>query len=440
MATLLLSLPVATYKPLSFIDALFTATSASCVTGLIVHDTANTFTFIGQVFLLIIIQLGGLGVITFTYLFGYFLQGGTTLQSQIHMQQLLSADNVSTLVKTLKQIIFITLSVEAIGAILIFFTTADSLSHFTLGQRWWFAVFHAVSAFCNAGFSIIEDGLYHPLLRHNAPFQIIIALLIIIGGIGFYAIFSFIHWLYVRGFLRLRAWVMAERFFHQPNIIRLNARLAVATTAILLTSSWLLFLLIEFWDVKNGKITFQGLITAFFAAVTPRTAGFNTVDLTQLSTPAVLLTLFLMWIGASPGSTGGGIKTTTLAVAFLNIFSIARKKPRIEWNYREIPAETVRKAFAIITMSLLLIGISSLALTLSNPHLTTQQILFEVVSATSTVGLTLNTTSQLTNTGKIIIILCMFIGRVGLLTFTAAFLKPVATLRYRYPKENILVG
>lgn len=439
IGTLLLLLPGATVHPISFIDALFTATSATCVTGLVVLDTAKTFTFLGQLVILVLIQIGGLGVVTFTYLFGYFLQGSLSIQSSLQVKEMLSTDNIGSTLQVVLRIVLVTFLIELLGALAIFFLIENRLD-MSLWERWWFAIFHSVSAFCNAGFSTVSDGFLDPSLRTFYSLQLVILLEVLIGGMGFYALFSFLN--YVRYHVVRLALVVFRRKsqIHVPNLINLTARLSFIMTISLVAGGFLAFFLIEVWDKEAIPNLIDSVMRSLFAAITPRTAGFNTVDYATLSAPAIGLTLFLMWIGASPASTGGGIKTTTLAVALLNTFSVLRNEERIDYRYRQVDPQTVRRAFSVIVSSLLFIGVSIFFLSLTESGFTFEQLAFEVVSATSTVGLTMGVTPNLSFQGKVIIIICMFVGRISLLNLLSALIRPSHPKHFYYPKEKVLVG
>ncbi len=438
--TVMLSLPEARTLPMSFLDILFTSTSASCVTGLIVVDTATAFTTMGKVFLLILIQLGGLGVITFTFALGYLIQGGVTLQSSFMMQKMMSSDSVNKIAKLLFQIIFATLLIEGIGTLLIYWSIRESFPEFSEGEKWFFSLFHSVSAFCNAGFSLLSDGLYDLRVRDNYTFQWIIISLFFIGGIGFYVIFGLAEFFNKRIVSYYRHQALNMRMIYDPHIISLNAKISVYTSLALLFLGTGLFLFVEF-GTYDSLPTLQGKFTAsLFAAATPRTAGFNTVDMTQLSLPAILLTLFLMWIGASSGSTGGGIKTSTFAILLMTIKSVVLNKKHINWKYIEIHPETIRRASAVAMLSLLWITLATFTLAIINPQLSFTENIFEVVSAISTVGLTIGGTPKLSEGGKILIIITMFVGRVGILTILTAFIKEENFSRIYFPKEKLLVG
>lgn len=438
LGTSLLLLPKATNNgSLSFIDSIFTATSAVCITGLSIYDFSTKFTQFGQTIILILFQLGGLGIMTFTGFFGYFFTGGFSYKNQLMYTELLGENKIASVINTLYKIIFITLFFEAIGAVFIYFSI-DASTFQSNTERIYFSVFHAISAFCNAGFSTVEQGINNPGLRFNYNLQFILALLIILGGLGFgivLNVYSFIkRW--IKNFYRLL--IYKERFIYKAWVISFNSRIILSTTFFLILFASAVIFILEY---NNTLAEHQSLIgktvNAFFLGVSPRTAGFSSVNVANLSMPIIFLYLFLMWIGASPGSTGGGIKTTTFAVAFLNIFSIAKGKENIEVFKRQITNHTVTRALTIITLSFIVIGISLFILSISDGDKGFKSLVFEVFSAFSTAGLSLGITPSLSNTGKIVLIFTMFIGRVGALTLLLAFIKNARLKAYKYPSENI---
>ncbi|QHL89347.1 ATPase [Nibribacter ruber] len=437
LGTGLLLLPQATYQSISFIDALFIATSAVCVTGLVSVDPATVFTPTGQAIVLLLIQVGGLGIMTFASFFGIFFQG-SSIKSALFMKDWLSEDNLGQITRTLFKIIAFTLVVEAIGAFLVFLCLQD-LPATAIPEKVSFSIFHAISAFCNAGFSTLSLGLYDPIIRQNYSLQLVIALLIIFGGLGFPIVFNTFR--YLRYHLnRIYSRVLfKKKLDHKARLLNINTLLVLITTAVLLVVGTVLYFLLEKENTLAEHSLYGKVVGAFFGAVTPRTAGFNTVNLAALSAPTILLYLLLMWIGASPASVGGGIKTSTFAIAILNIISLAKGKDRVEVFRRELPQESIHKAFAVILLSLLVIGLAVFLVTLFDPQLELTAVAFESFSAFATVGLTVGITSLLSVPSKVVIICAMFLGRVGTLTLLVGLLQKVKTLRYRYPKETIII-
>ncbi len=436
----LLLLPRATINGISFTDALFTSVSAVCVTGLNTLDTATEFTRLGKFFILLLIQLGGLGILSFTSFFGYLYKGGFSIENQLFLKDFVTADRVSDTFRSLLHIIVITLLVEILGVAFIYLTV-DAEAFSTWGQRLRFSIFHAVSAFCNAGFSSVPNGLFNPFLRKDYDFQLVICVLVIIGGIGFPIITDFYYYIkhYIMQFMMLV--VNRKPVGHLPRTVSINTTIVLTTTSILLVSGVFIFFITEYYGVLYSHETWYGkLVTAFFASVTPRTAGFNTFDMSIMQPATILIYLLFMWIGASPGSTGGGIKTSTFAVAMLNVLSLARGNDRVEFRRRQIPSESVRRAFSILILSLLVIGPAILIITVLEPEKQLINIAFECFSAFSTVGLTLGITPQLSDSAKIVLVVIMFIGRVGTFTLLVAFVRQTKAINYRYPNETIFIN
>ncbi len=436
IGTLLLLMPNATYEGIRVIDALFTSASAVCVTGLTVVDTGTSFTHLGQWIVLFLIQAGGIGIMTFASYFSYFFRGALSYESQLMLKEITNTEKIAEVFSVLAKIIIITFLIEGIGALSIFYAL-DSVHFSSVYAKLYFSVFHAISAFCNAGFSTLEQGLFS--MPFSYGFHLIIAFLIIVGGIGFPIVLNLLK------LVRLKFLIVFLRIFRRgrlvyPRVINLNTRIVLITTLILLLFGTISFLVLEYNNTLSGHSIAGKVITAFFGSVTARTAGFNTVDTAELTIPTTLLLIFLMWVGASPGSTGGGIKTSTLAIAAMNVISIVRGKTRLEIFNREIPLISVQRSFAIIFLSLLVIFISVLLLIITERNLQLTDIVFEVVSAFSTVGLSRGITAELNDISKVIVIATMFLGRVGMLTLLISVYKKIASENYRYPQENVLIN
>lgn len=434
VGALLLMLPNATYNGISFVDALFTSVSAVCVTGLIVLDTAKAFTPFGQTVILVIIQLGGIGMLTFTSFFAYFFKSGSSFSEGIYMKDFVGVDNLGNVLKTAMRVVLFTFGLECIGATIILYNVSGIEG---LENKVFFSIFHSISAFCNAGFSTLSDGLKDEHIRYAYSFQWMIMVLIVFGGLG-YGIVQNIYSYVKKAIINL----------FKPNektptvrVITLNSKIVLVTTAILLIVGTVFIGILEYNSVLTDHDTLWGkFTTASFTSVTTRTAGFNTIDFNSLTVPGILFVILLMWIGASPGSTGGGIKTSTFALATLNIISIIRGKDNIEIGTRRVANDSVRRAFAIISISLIVIGISILLLHFYEKKFSLLEIAFEVFSAYSTVGLSLGITGNLSTPGKIVIIAVMFFGRIGLINLMIGMMRKVQTDFREYPKEKILIN
>ncbi len=432
--TFLLMLPRATLSGIRFIDALFTATSAVCVTGLAVVDTGKFFSPLGQTIIIILIQAGGLGIMTFTSYFGYFFKGGASYQNRLMIRDMTNTDRISDVFNTLKKILLITFLIEFAGAVMIFLTVDRSLIPETV-ERIFFSLFHSVSAFCNAGFSTLTNSLYETGYRYNYPLHLIISILIIFGGLGFPIVFNALSYLR-HHILKL----IIPGYSFSPWILGINTRIVLVTTVALLIGGTGLIYLTEYNNTLAEHNAFGKIVTAFFSATTPRTAGFNTIDTTALNVSTIMIVFLLMWIGASPGSTGGGIKTTTFAISVFNFLSLAKGKDRVEVFKREISPITIRRAYSAITLSLIVICTAVALLSVFEKDKDLFKLAFETVSAFGTVGLSLGITGSLSVPGKIIIVLTMFIGRVSMLTLLVAFMRRVVNLKYKLPAEDVLIN
>lgn len=435
-----LMLPISTVTgDFKFIDALFTSTSAVCVTGLGVVDTGTYFTRFGQNVLLALISLGGLGVMTFTSFFGLFFKGESSFKNQLFYKDVMGEDTMKNVFSTIIKIVTFTIGVELVGTLLLYMCL-DSKDFSDVGEHIYFAVFHSISAFNNAGFQLKADGLYDITLRDNHAFHTIVALLIIFGGLGFFISFNIVDYTRQRLMARFRQFILGEPYKHVPWVLNFNSRIVLRTTAILLIVGTVLLYITEYNTSLKEHGGVGKWLVAFFLSVTPRTAGFNNIDMSTLTREGMMITLLLMWIGASPGSTGGGIKTSTFAVATLGIFHLAKGRNHIEFAKREVANESLLRAFAVICLSLITLGLATLAVGYFNPELTLDKIVFEVFSAFGTVGLSLGITAKLTTASKAIVSLTMFVGRVGTYTLLLGFLKKAVDAKhYRYPVENVII-
>ena len=438
VGALLLMMPNATTQPLSFIDALFTATSAVCVTGLIVVDTATYFTTFGQVIIMGLIQIGGLGILTFVTYFSYFFKGGVSYETQASISEMSYMRGMGDVVSTLKSILYVTFAVEAVAAALIYISIYD-IPDMDWSEQLFFSVFHAISAFCNAGFSTFSAGMYDDALRFNYPLQLIIATTFIFGGMGFVIVVNVLR--YLRDRAERLIYRHDQRYIYRPWLLNINSRITLITTGALLLVGLIGVMIFEYNNVLADHRSFFGkLVTGLFTAATPRTAGFNTIDMGELAFPTIMLTIFLMWIGASPNSTGGGIKTSTFAIALLNTLSLARGQTNVEVFKRQIADISIRRAFSIMWLSLLVIGMGVTLISYDQPELDLIKVVFECFSAYSTVGLSLNLTTELSDFSKIVVSVIMFVGRVSMLTIFIALLKNRRQRNYRYPTEEITIN
>lgn len=435
--TLLLQLPIALNKPISWTDSLFTATSAVCVTGLVVVDTATHFTWWGQVFIMLLIQAGGIGILSFAGLFTYFLKGGTSYENQLAIRDFSNTDRLGEVFTLLKRTILITFGIELVGATAIYWSISD-LEGMTVGARIFIALFHSVSSFCNAGFSTLPKGLMDGMVYYNYGFQLAVTCIYIFGGLGFPIVINVLK--YIKHLLNrlFHKWTTKENYY-RPWVMTINSKINLITTSCISAFATLLLFINEFNHVFADHQGIGKWIVAFATATTPRTAGFNSIDFAQLHFSSILFVMLLMWIGASPNSTGGGIKTSTFALAMLNVISLAKGKDRTEIFRREIASISIQRAFATMFLSLLVIGIAVFAISFFERDRPLLEIAFECFSAYSTVGLSLNVTGDLAQGSKVILILLMFIGRVTMLSVLIAFIKKVRYTHYRYAEEELTI-
>lgn len=439
IGTVLLMLPRTTLEaPLSFVDALFMATSAVCNTGLSVADISTNFSMFGQTVIIVLIQVGGLGIMTFTGFFGYFFSGGFSFKNQLMFGEILGENKVASVIKTLLTMIFITLLFEFLGAILIF-STLDSANFPNVGSMVFFSIFHSISSFCNAGFSILSGGITNEAYKFNYPFQLALSALFILGGLGFGIVLNFYTYIKESILLWYHRLITKRNYKHKAWNFSFNSKLVLLCNAIIIVAATLFFYFLERQNTLSLEKGAGGeWATSFFMANAARSAGYNSIDLSFVGAPTIFLIMVLMWVGASPGSTGGGVKVTTVALTFMNIISLAKGKEYIEIFKRRIAGESVNKAFAIILLSLFVVGISFFLLIFTDPDKSMKDLLFESLSAYTTCGLSLGVTPSLSMGGKLIIVVTMLVGRVGMLTLLVAFIKNTTRRNIIFPKEKIL--
>ena len=435
-------LPRSTVAGISWVDSLFISTSAVCVTGLTSVDVASTFTTTGFVIIILLIQIGGLGVMTLTSFFAMFFMGNTSLYNQLVVRDMVSSNSLNSLLSTLVYILAFTLAIEGVGMLAIW-----SDIHGTMGmdihEELAFSAFHSISAFCNAGFSTLPGNLGNPLLMaggHN-PFYVYISLLIILGGIGFPILVNFkdIILYHVRRFWRfLHTWRWeGRRFYHLYN---LNTRIVLIVTFLLLVVGTVSIALFE-WNASFAGMSVADKWTqAFFNASCPRTAGFSSVDLAGLGVQTLLVYLILMWIGGGSQSTAGGIKVNAFAVVVLNLVAVLRGTERVEVFGRELSYDSIRRSNATVVMSFGVLFIFIFIISILEPNLSLLAITFECVSAISTVGSSLNATPLLGDDSKLLVALLMFVGRVGLITLMLGIIKQKKHTKYRYPSGQIIIN
>ncbi len=405
IGALLLATPRATVEGhMNAMDSLFTATSAVCVTGLIVVDTGSHFTRFGHAIILTLIQLGGLGLITFVTFFATVLRGGLGVRESLVLRGMMTFETIGRIGRTLRYVIGITFLMEIVGAGLLYLTTRSDFG--TTAQAVRASVFHSVSAFCNAGFSLHATSFERYV--SNVPVNLVMTTLIIVGGLGFPVLMSLV-----------RKYPLRERGVRAGRRWPLHVRLVVAMTLALLVLGTLSFLAFEWNGTLADKPLGAKLLASYFGSVTARTAGFNTVRTASLALPTLFLLAALMFIGGSPGGTAGGVKTVTVGLVLASIRSMFRGTDRVEFFRRRVPDWLVREALVVVSMGILVVVGGTLVL-LVVEDLTLSEVLFEVVSAFGTVGLSTGITSSLSIAGKLSLVFIMLAGRVGPLTLALA--------------------
>ncbi len=429
---------------MSFVDALFTATSATCVTGLIVKDTGADFSLMGQIVILTLIQLGGLGIVVFGAVLALLLRQALSVRESAAMQDLLSAQTLGRISNMIGFIFVTTIAIEAIGAMSLFSMWNGSDSGMqNVQHQWFYSIFHSISAFCNAGFCLFSNSL----IDYNSRWRVygVIAPLIILGGLGFGVLYNVAG----VGIDKVKRAVRGR--FAAANLAGLGAPMAAPVkmrlqTKIVLTTSLALIIVGTLGIIILGHNPsanpIKNFTAALFQSITARTAGFNTIDIGSMSAANKLVLIVLMFIGGSPGSTAGGIKTVTLAVVIMVAYATLHKKRDVELFKRSVRPVVVGRAITVTLLfaAVLLVGSLSLSVTEKENGFALDDIMFETASALGTVGLSTGITPSLTTAGKLIIIITMLIGRLGPLTLLASLtfnLKPVG---YDYPSEPIIVG
>ncbi len=437
LGTTLLMLPGATTAPgsLHFLPALFTATSASCVTGLIVLDTPHAFTLLGQTIILLLIQIGGLGIMTLSSFILWMMGRKMGIQSRTAIGEILDESKPNNLFRLIRLIVLATVLTEFVGAIILFFSWYDGQR--TVGYTAFLAVFHSVSAFCNAGFALWSDSLMS--FRSDWVVNFTIMFLILAGSLGFPVLASLMPTTRQRTGVALKLpWYQRLKVYVAR--LSINTKVVLVAQPILILGAFFVFFGLEHGNLLKGMPLHEKILTSLFQSVTLRTAGFNTVDFAQLSHATLLMMLVWMFIGGCSAGTAGGVKVNTIAVLFLSLRSIMRGRNEVEVFGREIPHATIRRATVIFFTFISLLLMGCFALFIVQPKLPFLRVLFEATSALGTVGLTVNTTGLLNPWGQFIIIVLMFIGRIGPLTVALAIGQRDSSGTYRYPRGRIQVG
>ena len=443
IGTGLLLLPRCTVEGvvLSWVDALFTSTSAVCVTGLVPVDVSATFTPMGLTVIILLIQVGGLGVMTLTSFFAMFFMGNTSLYNQLVVRDMVSSNSLGSLLSTLLYILGFTMVIEGAGMVSIWLGIHGTLG-MSLEEELAFSAFHSISAFCNAGFSTLPGNLGNPMVMtgHNSLY-ISVSLLIILGGIGFPILVNFkdIVLYHLRRFWKFVRTLKLDRHKKQ-HLYNLNTKIVLIVTLLLLVLGTLAVAAFEWNGSFAGMSVADKWTQAFFNATCPRTAGFSSVDLTSLSVQTILIYIFLMWIGGAAQSTAGGVKVNAFAVVVLNLIAVLRGTERVEVFGRELSHDSIRRSNATVVMSLGVLFLFIFVLSILEPKMSVMTLTFECVSALSTVGSSLNATPLLRDESKLLVALLMFVGRVGLITLMLGIVKQKKNTKYRIPSDDIIIN
>ena len=441
LGTGLLLLPRATYDGIHWIDALFTATSATCVTGLVSVDVPSTFTLEGQIIIILLIQIGGLGLMTLTSFFAMFFMGNTSIYNQLVVGDMISSNSLNSLLSTLLYILGFTLTIEGIGMLVIWYSIHGTLG-MTLDEELFFSAFHSISAFCNAGFSILPGGMSNPLVMQNHNLlYITLGLLIALGGIGFPILVNLYETVsYYLGYWKWKVFGRSRRFDKRVHLYNLNTKIVLVCTAVLLVVGTLVIAVIEWNQALAGMPVADKLVHSFFNSSCPRTAGFVSVPLLSFSVQTLLFMLILMVIGGGTQSTAGGVKINVFAVAMLKLWAVIRGSEHVTILRRELSHDSIRRSNAVIMLYLMIAFAGMFILSMLEPDAPLLAIVFECISALSTVGSSLDLTPKLGGWGKILIVLMMFVGRVGAFTLATGLIRQEKKRNYKYPSDNIIIN
>jgi potassium uptake TrkH family protein len=439
LGTIFLMLPKAAAsvgRPIALLDAFFTATSATCVTGLAIRDTGADFSGTGQMMILFLIQIGGLGLVTFTMFFSLIQQRSLGVRQTVVLRDIFSYDIIGKLGKFLAYVFIITLCVEMVGAVILYrFWPEPGLDP---GGRLKWSIFHSISAFCNAGFSLNSAGV--TAYAGDILFNLNIICLIVLGGLGFPVIMDLLQFrVSSLPFFRRWRWLRARRDTGPISRLSIQTKIVLIVTVILIAAGAFLFFGLEYNNTLKGKPLGQKVMASLFQSVTARTAGFNTVNINELKSPTLILLAGLMVIGASPLSTGGGMKTLTFAILLATIYSMMRHRANMEMFKRTIPRVIVDTAVSIMVLYALCAFMFSFLLTITDPQVIYRDALFETISALSTVGLSTGITSGLSVAGKLFLCILMLIGRTGPLMILLSIVHRSSPAGYQYPPENLTI-
>ncbi|WP_195953277.1 TrkH family potassium uptake protein [Clostridium saudiense] len=422
VGAILLTLPISSVSGEStdFLDALFTSTSAVCVTGLVVVDTGSYWSMFGQTVIMILIEIGGLGFMSFTTLIAILLGKKITLRERLILQDAMNTFNIQGLVKMVRYVLVFTISVQFFGALLL---STQFVPQFGPGKGVFYSIFHSISAFCNAGFDVLGKGNSLMSFNNNIVIMMVISILIIIGGLGFT--------------------VWSELYTCKSiKRVSIHSKMVILMTTVLVLGGAILMFLFEHNNSNTiADMSFiDKLMNSLFASITPRTAGFNSISTEGMSTAGQFLTIILMFIGGSPGSTAGGVKTTTIGVLIVTVISVIKGREDSEVFQRRFSKDLVYKAFTLLFVAFILVIVVTMLLSYTEKGASFIALFYETVSAMGTAGLTLGLTPELSSVGRVLIIMMMYLGRVGPLTVVLSITKKKVNSGIKYPEGKILIG
>ncbi|AOR23973.1 TrkH family potassium uptake protein [Clostridium taeniosporum] len=423
VGALILTLPISSVsgESTNFIDAIFTSTSAVCVTGLVTLDTGTYWSTFGQVVIIILIEIGGMGFMSFTTFIAILLGKKITLRDRLLVQEAMNTFNIEGLVRMVQYVFALTFSVQFFGALLL---STQFIPKFGFLKGLFYSFFHSISAFCNAGFDLF--GNFTSLTGYSSNIVVILSLsaLIIIGGLGF------------------TVWLEVYNYNKNSKKFSINSKFVLLVTISLIIFGFICIFLLEYNNMKTigGMSLKDKILNSFFASVSPRTAGFNSISTDDMTMSGKLITILLMFIGGSSGSTAGGLKTATFGILVLTVISILKGREDTEVFEKRFSKDLVYKAFTLFFIGMMIVIVVTMILTIVEPNQSFINLLYEATSAFGTVGLTTGVTQQLSFTGKIVIMITMYCGRVGPLTVILALLNRKKKKGYRYPEGKILIG
>lgn len=441
IGSFLLTMPRCTLVPVNYTDALFVSTSAVCITGLTPVDIAATFTPFGQIILALLIQIGGLGVLTFTSFFALFFSGGQSVYSQLLVKDMIYSKSMNSLLPTLLYILMFTLIIEAVGAVGIWLSIHDVLTDMSLSGQIEFSIFLSLSAFCNAGFTTLPDGMANAtLMNSNQSIYLVVSAIVLAGSIGFPVLVNFrdaCHEYARRLWYRLRRRRLVGR---QVRLYNINTKISVYTTLLLFALTAVLFLVMEYHNTLQGYSFYDKCVQSIFNATTPRSSGFQSLSPASFLPSTLIIVLIMMWVGGASQSTAGGVKVNTIATLWLNLRSIVLGRQRVVAFNRTVSTDSIRRANAVVTLSIAFLAVYTVVVLLLEPALPPKAVVYEVVSALFTVGSSLGITASLSTASKLLLCTAMFLGRVGIISLLIGVTGNRTDRPAQYPTDNIIIN